>query len=166
MRILVTRPQPDADNTARLLRESWHEVIIAPLLEIVATDIPESFDLTGIQAVLITSANGVRALAAATSERTIRVLAVGAASAEAARALGFVRVENAGGDVASLAELVSASRSAGISLEAWASTRSSTATTDAEAYSRFHCRAVPRRPRTDPGAGATPARRSGCVKYS
>ena len=67
MRILVTRPQPDADNTARLLRESGHEVIIAPLLEIVATDIPESFDLTGIQAVLITSANGVRALAAATS---------------------------------------------------------------------------------------------------
>ena len=108
MRILVTRPQPDADNTARLLRESGHEVIIAPLLEIVATDIPESFDLTGIQAVLITSANGVRALAAATSERTIRVLAVGAASAEAARALGFVLVENAGWDVASLAELVRA----------------------------------------------------------
>ena len=107
MRILVTRPQPDADNTAQLLRESGHEVIIAPLLEIVATDIPESFDLAGIQAVLITSANGVRGLAAATSERAIRVLAVGAASAEAARALGFVRVENAGGDVTSLAELVS-----------------------------------------------------------
>lgn len=106
MRILVTRPQPDADKTARLLRESGHEVVIAPLLEIVANETPDAFDLAGIQAVLITSANGVRALASASSQRAIPILAVGAASAEVARGLGFVRVEHAGGDVASLAELV------------------------------------------------------------
>lgn len=106
MRILVTRPQPDAQTTAQLLRARGHDVLVAPLLQIVPDVDTPALDLAGMQAVLITSANGLRALAAATPVRTVPVLAVGDASAAAARHEGFVQVASASGDVTSLAALV------------------------------------------------------------
>ena len=57
-------------------------------------------DLAGVQALLATSANGVRAFARRNEQRDVRVLAVGDATARAARAAGFTSVESAGGDVA------------------------------------------------------------------
>ena len=64
-------------------------------------------DLAGVQALLVTSANGARALAArqAGSNIPLPVLAVGDATARAARDLGFADVESAGGDVDDLARL-------------------------------------------------------------
>lgn len=106
MRILVTRPQPDADHTARLLRARGHDAIICPLMEIVPNPDAETLDTKDLQAVLITSANGVRALARVSAVRDLRLFAVGAASAEAARNEGFSRVESANGDVDTLARLV------------------------------------------------------------
>lgn len=106
MRILVTRPQLDAESTAQLLRARGHDVLVAPLLQIISDDRPEPVDLVGVQAVLITSANALRALARATPDRAVPILAVGAASAAAARGEGFRRVDSAGGDVACLAALV------------------------------------------------------------
>lgn len=106
MRILVTRPQLDAESTAQLLRARGHDVLVAPLLQIISDDRPEPVDLVGVQAVLITSANALRALARATPDRAVPILAVGAASAAAARGEGFRRVYSAGGDVACLAALV------------------------------------------------------------
>ena len=105
MRLLLTRPQDDAQKLAEILHSFGCETIIEPMLTIrFLPDVP--VDLSGAQAVLITSANGARALAAAQPRRAIPVYAVGNASAEAARALGFAPVVAAGGDVAALARLV------------------------------------------------------------
>ncbi len=83
-----------------------HAAIVTPLMDIRFVAGP-ALDLTGIQALLVTSANGVRALAArqAGSDIALPVLAVGDATARAARDLGFTDVESAGGDVDDLAHL-------------------------------------------------------------
>jgi uroporphyrinogen-III synthase len=107
MRVLVTRPQPDAARTAARIGELGHEAIVEPLLAIVpvAAKIP-SGPFAGLAA---TSANAVRA-AAATVEldfaRTIPIFTVGGHTAEAARAAGFRKVVTADGDAASLAKLL------------------------------------------------------------
>lgn len=104
LRLLVTRPAADAAVLTEALTRSGHEVLSEPLLEIVHIPGPP-VDVAGAQALLVTSANGARAFAARNRERDLRVLAVGDASATAARALGFTVVESASGDVAALAEL-------------------------------------------------------------
>ncbi len=62
--------------------------------------------LTGVQALLFTSANGVRAFAALSPRRDLKVFTVGDGSADAARQAGFPNVESAKGDVEALAALV------------------------------------------------------------
>jgi uroporphyrinogen-III synthase len=105
MRVLLTRPRADAEVTARLLAQRNIEAVIAPVIDI--SDISDvTLDLAGVQAVLFTSANGVRAFARAAARRDIPVFAVGDASAEAAAEYGFPQVTSAGGDVAALAALV------------------------------------------------------------
>jgi len=79
----------------------------APLLEIEPVA-GRGIDLAGVRALLVTSTNGARALAAATERRDLTILAVGDASARVAREAGFADVEAAGGDVESLAALVRA----------------------------------------------------------
>lgn len=112
-RVLVTRPEPDAAAFAAALAKIGVEAVVAPLLEIefVSGVAP---DLGGVQALLFTSANGVRAFAASTATadaenadaRALPVFAVGDATARAAIEAGFGRVETAGGDVDDLARLV------------------------------------------------------------
>ncbi len=102
MRVMITRPREDARPLAEALAARGVEALIEPLLEIVPVP-GAQLDLAGVQAVLLTSANGARALTAATGARDVTVLAVGAATATAA--VGFARVEAAGGDVAALADL-------------------------------------------------------------
>ncbi len=104
MRVMITRPREDARPLAEALAARGVETLIEPLLEIVPVP-GAQLDLAGVQAVLLTSANGARALAAATDARDVTVLAVGAATATTAAAAGFARVEAAGGDVAALADL-------------------------------------------------------------
>jgi uroporphyrinogen-III synthase len=103
MRILVTRPGHDAIATAEALHAKGHEALIAPLLE-VHFRAGEPLGLDGIDGVLATSANGVRALAGRTQRRDLPVFAVGPQTAEAALAAGFTRVESADGDGVALAE--------------------------------------------------------------
>ncbi len=64
--------------------------------------------LIGAQALLFTSANGARAFRPASARRELPVLAVGDASAAAARLADFRSVTSAGGDVADLAALAAA----------------------------------------------------------
>ena len=106
-RALVTRPRSEARTLAALLAARGIEPVIAPMIEIVdrGAALP---CLTGVQAIICTSANGVRALARASDERVLRVFAVGDATACAARAAGFTAVESAGGNVDDLARLVRA----------------------------------------------------------
>jgi uroporphyrinogen-III synthase len=105
MRVLITRPIEDAKPLADALAERGVDVLIEPLLEVTPLADVE-IDLQGVQALLFTSANGVRAFAAASPRRSLRVFAVGDGSAEAARRAGFEDVESAKGDVEALAALV------------------------------------------------------------
>jgi uroporphyrinogen-III synthase len=102
MRVLVTRPEGDAERTAAALAARGHEAVIAPVTVIVLTDAPPPgpFD-----ALLLTSAHAVPAL------RSIDLVgrpafAVGARTAMAARAAGVTHCLEAGGDAAALAALV------------------------------------------------------------
>lgn len=107
MRILITRPRPDAEALAETLAAMGHDALIEPMLEYRPVD-SAAIDLAGVQALLFTSANGVRAFAGISADRTVPVYTVGAASARQARALGFTSVHSAGGDVRSLGRLVAA----------------------------------------------------------
>src|SRR4051812_3671568 len=108
MRLLVTRPEPDATRTAETLRARGHEVLVAPLLATltIAADLAGAYD-----GVLMTSANAARALAAHPRRGELIHLAcftVGNRSAEAARAAGFTNTISANGALANLIDLVTA----------------------------------------------------------
>ena len=105
LQALITRPREEATALAAALAARGVDALIEPLMEVHFRAVA-SPDLTGVQAVLCTSANGVRALARATAERRLPLLAVGDATAERARAEGFCSVASAGGDAADLVRLV------------------------------------------------------------
>jgi len=109
LRLLVTRPEPDAERTAVALRARGHEVIVAPLMLI--EPIAVELGAGPWSAVLITSANAARAVAAHPQRSelvTLPALAVGRRSAEAARVAGFANVTSADGAVDALARVVAA----------------------------------------------------------
>jgi uroporphyrinogen-III synthase len=110
MRILVTRPLPDGERTATALRAKGHDVLLAPLMQVR----PMPASLTGTwSAVIITSANAVRALSAAQLAPLLKLplYAVGERSTGAARDAGFREVRTAQGDANALVRLI-AERSA------------------------------------------------------
>lgn len=104
MRVIVTRPEPDAYRFAALCVKAGIDPVIAPVMEI--SFLKKNVDLSGAGALAFTSANGVRAFAANNAERNLPVFSVGSVTAEAAREAGFNSIEIAEGDVASLAALV------------------------------------------------------------
>lgn len=106
LRIAITRAMPEAERTAGHVRALGHEAIVAPLLTIV----PCGYDTStaGAQAIIFTSSNGVRAFPNARGARDAIVLAVGDATAQAARDAGFADVRSAAGDVAALTALAKA----------------------------------------------------------
>ena len=101
MRALVTRPLDDSIDTAMRLTALGHESVIAPLLSIHFRD-GDEVSLDGVQAILATSANGIRALVRRTPRRDVPVFAVGRQSAEEARLAGFSDVRNAEGGSSAL----------------------------------------------------------------
>jgi uroporphyrinogen-III synthase len=106
LKVWITRAEPAASATAERVEALGHQAIVAPLLAL--QPLEASIDLTGVAALAFTSANGVRAFAALTKDRTARVFAVGAATAEAAKIAGFRQVLSAEGDVAALGERIAA----------------------------------------------------------
>jgi uroporphyrinogen-III synthase len=103
MKILVTRPLEDGRQIAVRLAEMGHQALLAPLLEPCFFDGPEPA-LDDVQAILATSANGVRALIRRTPRRDVSVFAVGPQTAEEATKAGFNQVRSADGDAVALAE--------------------------------------------------------------
>ena len=100
MRLLVTRPESDNERTAVALRAKGHDVMLAPMLHIEAIA-DADLGAPPWAGVLLTSANGARALAAHVRRGkllSLPVLAVGRASADVARTAGFADVVSAGGD--------------------------------------------------------------------
>ncbi len=103
-RVAITRSLPEAEATAERVRALGAEPVLAPLIRIEPR--PFDTDLSGAQALLFTSANGVRAFTAAGPRRDLPVLCVGDATANVARAAGFARVHSANDDSNALAHLV------------------------------------------------------------
>jgi len=107
MRLLVTRPEADAERTAVALRERGHHVMIAPLLRI--EGVAAELGTGPWDALVVTSANSVRAVAKhpRIAELVHRpMFTVGRQSADAARASGFMNVATADGDVEDLARML------------------------------------------------------------
>jgi uroporphyrinogen-III synthase len=120
MALLVTRPSPDSDRTAEALRARGFEVLLAPMLRFEPVPLPpdlgretdvEPDEEAGraIGAVIVTSANALRAVAPQLENSSLKRLplyVVGAQTAEVARQAGFAKVFSADGDGAALRELV------------------------------------------------------------
>jgi len=108
--LLVTRPEPDNEQTARLLQKGGFKVELLPLLTFQALE----FDLPAPEkfaAIAVTSTNALRALKQKDmleDLRKIPLFAVGQKTAEQAKTLGFDDVEAASGNLSSLAGLISA----------------------------------------------------------
>ncbi|UVO55040.1 uroporphyrinogen-III synthase [Sphingomonas sp. SUN039] len=106
MRVLIVRPAPGNEATAEAVAAMGLEPVVVPLFEIVplaweAPD-PAIFD-----AVVMTSANAARHGGAGLAHFThLPLFAVGEATGEAARAVGFGDVRIGLGDAADLADLV------------------------------------------------------------
>ena len=101
--ILITRPEPGASETAERVSQLGFQAIIAPVLAIEPT--PVRLPAPGrLSAIVTTSGNAVTALSP--SFYALPLLTVGDATAERARAAGFMRVSSASGDARDLAGLV------------------------------------------------------------
>lgn len=117
MAILVTRPQPDNERTAATLRTEGFEVLAAPMLrfeKVMLSADAATPDAYG--AVIVTSANALRALAGqpfAEALCRLPLFATGERTAQAARDLGFRQVVSADGDATALRDLLLASAKAG-----------------------------------------------------
>ncbi len=107
-KVLITRPQEDALPLAALLKKHGIETLIDPMLRIEYIS-GSPLDLSKVRALLMTSANGVRAFCRRSQERDLPVYAVGDATMREANAQGFQDVKTASGDVDALAKLVVAS---------------------------------------------------------
>ena len=102
MRVIVTRPEEDAGPLCSALQDLGHTVIMAPLLDIVPRK-GVSIPALPYQAVVATSANGIRSLGLNPGLRGLPMLTVGPQSLNAALEAGFTRAEAHGGDVDGLA---------------------------------------------------------------
>ena len=108
MRLLVTRPLPDAHDTARRLIAAGHEALVQPLLRIVFAPPPR--EVAEPAGLLITSRNALRAVQSWPQARRWRdrpLFAVGKTTAREAAAAGFSDVRIGGGDATALADAVS-----------------------------------------------------------
>jgi uroporphyrinogen-III synthase len=108
MVLVVTRPEPQGEATAAALRALGHRVLLAPMLRIEAIADATLGDGPW-DAVLLTSANAGRAIAAHPRHREIAALpayVVGERTGAAATAAGFAQVVSADGNATALAALV------------------------------------------------------------
>lgn len=108
MHLLITRPEPDADAFRAQLEALGHQVTSEPLLKI--EHLPISADaLDNAAGLVVTSRNGLRALAASPAMATARqlpLLAVGPGTAALARELGLTRITEGGGTASDLIPVI------------------------------------------------------------
>jgi uroporphyrinogen-III synthase len=99
MSILVTRPHPDNEATSESLRARGHVVLLAPVLKFEPVAFRAESE-TSYSAVIVTSANAIRAVAPQLPDLGLLELplfAVGEHTAAAGRDAGFAEVIVAGG---------------------------------------------------------------------
>jgi uroporphyrinogen-III synthase len=98
--VLITRPEPDASETAARVASLGWAPVVAPVLELRAGHVASG---PAYDAVLVTSRNAIPALPA--SSKGTMLLAVGRATAARAAEAGFGTVLDADGDASELAAL-------------------------------------------------------------
>ena len=109
-RLLVTRPEPAASETAAALRALGYQVLVSPAL--VATAIkPHDLVLPKPTVLIVTSPQAARFLKTWHTLHTYKVLAVGTQTAKLLKAAGFTRVTDAGGDAAAIVRLTAQQKS-------------------------------------------------------
>ena len=116
MAVLVTRPHPDDEATAAVLRAKGFEVMLAPMLRFEPVAFHDDGDAR-YGAVIVTSANALRGIAPHLEGSRLQgsrllklpLFAVGEHTASAAHRAGFDNVIPANGDAASLRDSVLAS---------------------------------------------------------
>ncbi len=101
-RVLGTRSEPGASETAQRLADQGYAPVVEPLFAIEAIPLA----LPPYDALAFTSANGVRAFARIDQTRDRPVFCVGGRTAQEALDAGFAHVLSADGDVGDLAELI------------------------------------------------------------
>ena len=111
MRVLVTRPLPAAEATARRLQAAGHQPILLPLMQATHLMAVASAALEQpFSAIVLTSAEAVRVLAALGSEMEKHLktpcFCVGEATARAAAELGFTDIRVGDGAGEALAGLI------------------------------------------------------------
>ena len=114
-RVLVTRPEPGASQTARRLEGLGFEPILMPLSELRPLAVEVAAVPGSASAVAVTSAAALRHAPQWLLERLGRLPchAVGAKTAEAARAAGFAETAAGPGDAAGLARMLAERLGAG-----------------------------------------------------
>lgn len=108
-RVLVTRPEPGASQTARRLEAMGFEPIALPLTDIQPVPVKLADVLTAPVAIVATSANAFRHTPAELLARhaALPCYVVGGSTARAAHAAGFVQVIEGPGDASGLATMLS-----------------------------------------------------------
>lgn len=104
MRLLVTRPEPDALRLRAALEQRGHAATVDPLMRVSFEDC-DPIELDGVQALIATSRNGLRALQASPAlveARRLPLFAVGRATAAKARDLGIEVVVTGAGTATGL----------------------------------------------------------------
>jgi uroporphyrinogen-III synthase len=108
MLFLVTRPEPDGGKLKDLIESVGHEAFVEPFME--AELLPEAIDdIDGVTAIIATSRNALRALSQSPylhDALAIPLFAVGRATAEEARQLGFERIAIGPGSVSGFASAI------------------------------------------------------------
>ena len=108
MKVLITRAEPAASQTAKNLTEKGHEAIVLPLFEVVDTlvNIPEQ----NYDGIIFTSKNAVDVLESrnwAIPNPDVPVFCVGEKTEKAAQTLGFKKTYSANGGGAALVSFMS-----------------------------------------------------------
>lgn len=100
--VIVTRAEPGASETMARLKAMDLSAIASPMLSLarLKADLP---DLSAVQHLVFTSANGVRFFTEASTLRAAKAWCVGPSTAAAAREAGFAAVYEGAGDAAALA---------------------------------------------------------------
>ena len=100
--VIVTRAEPGASETMTRLTAMDVTPISSPMLSLARLDV-DLPDLSGVQHLVFTSANGVRFFAEASTLRAAKAWCVGPSTAAAAREADFAAVYEGAGDAAALA---------------------------------------------------------------
>ena len=104
VKLWVTRPALDAPNQQKILQDNGYETVCFSLLDIKIHK--KEVDTSNCQAVIFTSANGIRAFVQNKGDLSLPAYAVGEATRQQALEYGFKSVVSANGDINDLSDTI------------------------------------------------------------